>query len=294
MSSINDYTEFSSEILSFMEIAEKNILLFTDYRIDYSKYIDLFRRKLAQGVSVMIYSQYANDDRRTEAADTLIKAGLKLDRTYRKYKRDLFIIDSNAFNGDKAMINSDRAISEDEINDLQMKARIVYANLIHDHKQGLIRHLRDIYRKECRRKGCDALAFYHVQTDGMTNVNLISECDEGHRVHFRKFKYDEFWLLRDLDRIDTELEQLLFLNNFTENEILLHKACADLKKDYVWIRFLSAVRLPVCDDIEVMTLSRNFKSTEYETMREYDFILDYNEHFPKKEEPDRSEIFKVS
>lgn len=294
MSSINDYTVISSEILSFMEIAENNILLFTDYRIDYSNYIDLFTRKLTQGVSIVIYSKYADDDRKKDEVDQLLKLGLKLGRTYRNYKRDIFVIDNNAFNGNITMINSDRAISDQEIKKLHTKALIVCAKLIHDHKQAQINYLRELYKKECRRKGCTELAFYHVQTDGMTNVNLISECDEGHRVHFRKFQYDEFWLLRDLNRIDIELEQVLFANDFTEDEILLHESCAELKKDSVWIRFLSAVRLPVCDDIEVMTLSRNFKSTEFETMREYDFILEFNDHFPKKEETDRTEIFKVS
>lgn len=294
MSSINDYTEISSEILSFMEIAERNILLFTDYRIDFSKYIDIFKRKLSQKVSIIIYSRYADDDRRKPEAELLLESGLQLGRTYREYKRDIFIIDDNAFYGDKAIINSDRAISEKEKNESYTKSLIVCAKLIHDHKQAQINHLREMYKKECRRKGCEELAYYHVQTDGMTNVNLISECDEGHRVHFRKFKYDEFWLLRDLNRIDTELEQVLFANDFSENELLLYKSCAELKKDRIWIRFLSAVRLPLCDDIEVMTLSRNFKSTEYETMREYDFILEFNDHFPKNEEPDRTRIFKVS
>lgn len=294
MSSINDYTVISSEILSFMEIAERNILLFTDYRIDFNKYLDLFTRKLAQNVSIVIYSKYADDDRRNPEVEKLLKSGLQLGRTYREYKRDIYIIDNNAFNGDKAIISSDRAISEKEVYDSYTKSLVVTANLIHNHKQAQINYLRELYKKECRRKGCSELAFYHVQTDGMTNVNLISECDEGHRVHFRKFKYDEFWLLRDLNRIDTELEQVLFANDYTETEVLLYKTCAELKKDRVWIRFLSAVRLPVCDDIEVMTLSRNFKSTEFETMREYDFILDFNDHFPKKEEPDRTQIFKVS
>lgn len=294
MSSINEFTEISSEILSFMEIAERNILLFTDYRIDFNRYNDLFTRKLSQNVSVIIYSKYADDDRRKPEVEKLINLGLQLGRTYREYSRNLFVIDNNAFNGDKAIINSDRAISEKEINDSYQKSLIVCAQLIHDHKQAHINYLREVFKKVCRRKGCEELSYYHVQTDGLTNVNLISQCDAGHRIHFRKFRYDEFWLLRDLNRIDTELEQVLFANDFTDTEVLLYKSCAELKKDSVWIRFLSAVRLPVCEDIEVMTLSRNFKSTEYETMREYDFILDFNDHFPKKEEPDRTKIFKVS